>query len=50
MNRLSFENKKVLIDGHKIEKVVSINIHKEAQSTAEVVLKFKANVIGLDND
>lgn len=49
MNQLSFKNKKILIDDHEIKKVMSINICKEGPEVAEVILKFKAKITGLDN-
>ena len=47
---ISFDKKKVLLDGKEVKGITDIEIKKHASNIADVTMKLKANIKGLDVD
>ncbi|MBL1056987.1 hypothetical protein JEM51_11335 [Ligilactobacillus agilis] len=50
LNTISFENKKIFLDGTEIKGVTEIEIKKHADDIADVILNIKSSIKGLDAD
>ncbi|MCL8204075.1 hypothetical protein M5361_02405 [Ligilactobacillus agilis] len=50
LNTISFENKKIFLDGIEIKGVTKIEIKKHADDIADVMLNIKSSIKGLDAD
>lgn len=46
---LSFSDKKILLDDQQLKGVIDLKIEKKFTSTADVTLKLKVHIKGLDD-
>ena len=50
LNTISFENKKIFLDGIEIKGVTKIEIKKHADDIADIKINKKSSIKGLDAD